>query len=127
MMAETKATIEEVIATERRWVQAHRDLDLDALDAIMSDDYRQIRSDGSVIGKSEALASYASLTRRWELAESDEYDLQVHHNVAVLIGRWTGRGENAGELFDYRARFMAIYVRTPDGWKLIADQATPIS
>lgn len=29
---------EEVIAAERRWVQAHRDLDLDALENLLEDD-----------------------------------------------------------------------------------------
>ena len=31
--------VEEVIAAERRWVQAHRDLDLDALENLLEDDY----------------------------------------------------------------------------------------
>ncbi len=51
---------EEVIAAERRWGQAHRDLDLDALENLLEDDYVQIRPDGSVIGKREALESYRS-------------------------------------------------------------------
>ncbi len=119
--------IDEVASVERRWVQAHRDLDLDAMQEILAEDYLQIRADGSVIRKAEALESYRSGKRRWDFAESDEYQITVHGEVAILVGRWRGRGENDGEAFDYAARFMAIYVRRAGAWKLLADQSTPLS
>lgn len=118
--------IQEVIATERRWVQAHRQLDIETLAEILADDYSQIRADGSVIGKAHALASYASRTRHWNYANSDQYQIRVYDNIAILIGRWVGRGENNQEAFDYSARFMAFYIKTDSGWKLTADQSTPL-
>jgi len=120
-------SIEKVIETERRWVQAHRDLDIVSIESILADDYTQICSDGTVIGKPEALASYKSMKRRWKVADSDAYRIRIYGDTALLIGRWIGRGENDGEEFDYTARFMALYRRTPTGWKLVADQSTPIS
>jgi ketosteroid isomerase-like protein len=122
-MDEAKA-IQEVIATERRWVEAHRQLNLEALAEIMANDYVQIRSDGSLIGKSQALASYASQTRQWDHADSDQYQINIYGDTAILIGRWIGRGKNAQETFDYTARFLAVYVKTTSGWKLAADQST---
>ncbi len=119
-------SVEEVIAAERRWVQAHRDLDLEALEDMLDDDYVQIRADGSVIGKQEALESYRSGKRRWDHAESDQYQVTVLGNAAILVGRWIGRGENEGEPFDYTARFMAIYLKRDGTWRLIGDQSTPL-
>jgi len=119
-------SVEEVIAAERRWVQAHRDLDLEALEDMLDDDYIQIRADGSVIGKQEALESYRSGKRRWDHAESDQHSVTVIGNAAVLVGRWIGRGENEGERFDYAARFMAIYAKRDGIWRLVADQSTPL-
>ena len=119
-------SVEEVIAAERRWVQAHRDLDLEALEDMLDDDYVQIRADGSVIGKQEALESYRSGKRRWDHAESDQYRVTMIGNAAVLVGRWIGRGENEGEPFDYTARFMAIYAKRDGIWRLVADQSTPL-
>ena len=118
---------EEVLAAERRWVQAHRDLDLDALDEMLAEDYLQIRPDGSVIGKQAAMQSYRSGNRRWDHAESDQHQVSVRGEVAILIGRWIGKGENDGERFDYTARFMAIYVKRDGNWLLAADQSTPLS
>lgn len=119
-------SVEEVIAAERRWVQAHRDLDLEALEDMLDDDYVQIRADGSVIGKQEALESYRSGKRRWDHAESDQHRVTVIGNAAVLVGRWIGRGENEGKHFDYTARFMAIYTKRDGIWRLVADQSTPL-
>ena len=125
MDSEAKS-IEKVIATERRWVKAHLELGLDTLARIVSNGYRQIQADGSVIGKEALLESYHSGDRKWEVAESDEYDVRLYGETAVLIGRWRGVGENAGERFDYWARFAAVYVLEQGNWKLAADVAVPV-
>lgn len=126
-MTDTEAKlIEDVIATERRWVKAHLELDLDTITSILSDGYRQIQTDGSVIGKNELIASYSSGDRRWEVAESDEYDVRLYGETAVLIGRWRGVGENTDERFDYRARFMVVYILENGNWKLVADVSVPL-
>ena len=39
----------EVIAVEQAWVEAHRKLDLDTLEHILSSQYRQIRAAGCCV------------------------------------------------------------------------------
>ncbi len=119
--------VEKIIAVERRWVQAHRDMDLGVLEDILDEEYVQIRSDGSVIGKQEALEFYRSGNRRWDHAESDQYKVTVLGDAAILVGRWIGRGVNDGEPFDYTARFMAFYTKRDGQWLIVADQSTPLS
>jgi ketosteroid isomerase-like protein len=126
MMKTEAKLIDEVIATERSWVKAHFELDLDTLASILSDSYRQIQADGSVIGKEALLESYRSGDRKWEVAESDEYDVRLYGETAVLMGRWRGVGENAGERFDYWARFLAVYALEEGSWKLVADVSVPL-
>ncbi len=125
MDLETKP-IAEVLEVESLWVAAHRNLDLEILRDILSDDYRQIQSDGTVIGKEELLNSYRSGFRKWEIAKSDEYEVRLLGNVALLIGRWRGVGENNGEKFDYSARFLAVYQLEDGEWKLISDVSVPL-
>lgn len=119
--------IEEVLAAERAWAEAHRDLDLDQLANWMADDYTHILSDGSVVGKEADLASYRSGQRRWDFAESDQYHVRIYGETAVLIGRWRARGTNAGQPFDYAARFTSVYVRRDGRWQMVAAQSTPIA
>lgn len=127
-MSESAPSVKNEIAeVERRWVQAHRDLDLAAIDEILAEDYAQIQADGVVVGKAETIRSFRSGKRRWDYANSDELRINVHGDVAILVGRWTGRGENDGIRFDYTARFLAIYVHRNSEWQLVADQSTPLS
>ena len=121
-----KELVREVLQAERVWVEAHRRLDIAALDRLMADDYRHIRTDGSVVGKAEDLVSYQTGDRYWDFAESDEYDIQVYGHTAVLIGRWRARGINAGERFDYAARFISVYVKQDGRWQMVAAQSTPL-
>ena len=115
-----------VIATELRWARAHRELDLDVIAEILSANYRGIRVDGSVIRRNELLDSYRSGERRGEIAESSEHDVQILGEVAILIGRWRGKGVNAGEAFDYTARFLSLYVLGNGDWKLYLDVSIPV-
>lgn len=125
-MEQNQAIVEEVLQAEREWVRAHQELDVAAIDRLMGEDYTIIDARGAVRGKAETLASYQSQTRNWESADSDEYDVRVYGDTAIVIGRWRARGSNAGELFDYAARFMAVYVKRGGRWQIVADQSTPI-
>ncbi len=116
----------EIIAIERTWAEAHRNLNLDTLENILSDKYCQVQADGKVINKDELLASYRSGDRNWEIAESDQYEIRLLGDVALLIGRWRGIGENQRNRFDYAARFLAVYHLENSEWKLVSDVSVPL-
>jgi ketosteroid isomerase-like protein len=56
------------------------------------------------------------------VAEGSNYTVQVFEETAVVAGIWRGVGVNYGQAFDYRARFLAVYIKRPDGWKLFRDE-----
>lgn len=114
----------EVIEVEQKWVKAHLELDVATLEDMLAEDFIKIQSDGSLAGKSETIDSYRSNERFWDKAVSDQYQLKIIGDVAILIGRWQGRGKNNGEHFDYQARFMTIYVKCDGKWQILAEQST---
>ena len=61
------------------------------------------------------------------MAHSDEHDVCVYGNAAVVVGRWRARGVNAGEPFDYAARYVSVWVKSDGGWRMASDQLTPIT
>ena len=69
--------IREVLEVEQEWVEAHRQLDVATLERLMAEDYFVIRSDGSVAGKEEDLASYSTGDRHWEVAQSTPFPQTV--------------------------------------------------
>jgi ketosteroid isomerase-like protein len=122
-----EAAVAAVLAAEREWTDAFRRGDVTAIDAMMAAEYVQITDDGRAVGREEVIRSLREDGRAWEYAESDEHDVRVYGDAAVVIGRWTARGVNNGVRFDYRARFLSVYVRRDGRWLVATDQSTPIS
>jgi len=104
------SAVEQVLRGERERLLAHLQLDVDALDRLMAPDYSQIDDRGRVVGKEQALASFRSGERGWEEAHSDEHDVRISGDTAVVVGRWRARGANAGQPFDYAARYVSVWV-----------------
>ena len=122
-----EAAVEEVLRAEREWLLAHLRLDVQALDALMAPDYAQVDREGSVVGRERILDSFRSGERGWEEAHSDEHSVRVYGDVAVVVGRWRARGANAGEAFDYAARYVSVWVLRDGRWRMVSDQSTPIA
>lgn len=117
---------QEVLAAEQAWTKAHLNGDFATIERMMAEEYTRINPDGSVSHKAEVLATYQPETRHWELAQSDQHEVLLNGNCATVIGRWTARGINNGEPFDYQARFLSVYVRRGGRWLMLAEQSTEI-
>jgi uncharacterized protein (TIGR02246 family) len=126
MAFERDPAVAQVLAAEREWARAHLENDTDALAEMMAEEYTQIAGDGSVLGKEEVLASFWPGVRHWDEATSDEHDVRVYGEAAVVIGRWRGRGVNSGQPFDYSARYVSVWVRRDGRWQMVTDQSTEI-
>lgn len=118
--------LDAVMTAERAWTTAHLHNDVATLARLMADDYHRIESDGSVSDRTQTLARYTPETRYWEKAEADDYLVRVYGETAIVIGRWTARGINNGERFDYTARFLSVYIKQNGEWKMTAEQSTEI-
>lgn len=119
--------VADVLATEKAWTDAHRTGDFATLAHLMADDYVRINPDGSVSNRAHTLATYQPEQHHWDLAEGDQYDVRVNGDTATVIGRWTARGVNNGQAFNYQARFLSIYVRRDGRWQMAAEQSTEIT
>ena len=120
-------TIEEVLAAEEEWTQAHLATDRDTIDRLMHPDYTIIKPDGEVWGKQKALASYVPGKRDWEVAESSDHQVRIYGDIAIVIGLWRARGVNNGEFFDYSARYTSVWLREKDMLRIVSDQSTEVS
>ena len=118
--------IHAVLQAERDWLQAHLKADSSRLAQLAADEYQQVSSDGTLISKNELLASFASGTRHWVAAESDEHSVRFYGSVALVVGRWRAKGVNARHPFDYAARYVAVWVHRNGHWQLASDQSTTI-
>ena len=116
-----------IIEAEEHLAAASLNLDLSVFDQLLHPDYVIVQPGGIVENKAETMASLASDTRHWQVARSDEMEVRVYGDTAVVTGRWTGKGQNGDEPFDYQARFLSVWVKEAGQWRNVAYQSTPIS
>ena len=125
-MSAEQTSLAEVLAAEYAWAEALRMLDLKTLEQLMADEYVIIQPGGDKVGKLATLDSLRGERRHWEIAQSDEHDVRLYGEVAVVVGRWTGKGVNHGQPFDYQARYLCVWVKRDGRWQMVADQSTAI-
>lgn len=113
---------EEVAAGERAIAAAHLSLDIAVLEHLYHRDFVNVAADGTVDGKAEMIASWRAGDRHWEIAQSEDLDVRVTAETAVVTGRWRSRGTNRGIPFDYAARFLSVWVREAGQWRNLAYQ-----
>ncbi len=125
--ADPASAVEQVLLAKREWLLAHPRLDVQALDRLMAPEYLQIGDRGRAVGKEQVLESFRSGRRGWEEARSDEHEVRIYGNTAVVVGRWQARGTNAGQIFDYSSRYVAVWVKLDGEWRMVSDHATRIT
>ena len=126
-LADPAPVVEQVLRAEREWLLAHLRLDVRALDRLMAPEYSRIDGRGRIVSKEQVLESFRSGGRGWEEAHSDEHDVRTYGDTAVVIGRWQARGVNAGQPFDYAARYVSVWVKFDGEWRMVSDRFTPIT
>jgi ketosteroid isomerase-like protein len=123
----TQEKIQAVLQAERDLAEAHLRLDLPRFDELLHPDYVIIQPGGKVEDKAETLASLQTGTRLWEIARSDEMDVQIYGETAVVVGRWRGKGQNGDISFEYSARFLSVWIYEEGMWRNVAAQSTEIT
>jgi len=117
---------EAIIQAEQALAAAHLTLDLATIDRLLHPDYVIVQPGGVHESKAQTLASLTTGDRHWDLAESDDLAVRLYGDTAVVTGRWRGRGRNGAAYFDYRARFLSIWVRAEGQWRNVAYMATEV-
>ncbi len=125
-MSQEQTAIQAILQAEQAWTAAFLQLDLAAIEQLMAEDYTIIQPGGAVWDKAKTLASLRSEQRHWDAAGSDELSVRLYGDTAIVIGRWTAKGVNHGQAFDYQARYQAVWVKRAGRWQIVADQSTEI-
>jgi ketosteroid isomerase-like protein len=111
---------DELNQLEQRLIKAWVELDREAVDAILSDDWAVIDPAGRVLTKAQVLEEgFESGVRKVESGAIDD--------VAVVTGRTIAGGSYQGESVSVKLRFTDVCVKRNDNWQVVASQATFIA
>ena len=121
------ATREQIIALEQQWRQAELNVDIPAMDKLLSDDYLGILGTGEVVTKTQQLDHMRS--REMVITSLDISDIKVKliGQIAIVNSLANLEGSINGHSMNGSFRYTRVYQRLPGGsWKITSFEATRI-
>lgn len=125
--ADAKATLIATLSKQAdAWDKAIVRKDEAAIAANMADDFRQIDHEANVSNKAAFLKGIMSPKLRIDPYPVDELDVRVYGNVALLSGLTRMTGAYDGRAFTANYRYIDVYVREKDAWRVVSVQISPL-
>jgi len=111
----------------RAYREAIAKRDLTALDDIWADDYTFTNPHGTFLTKKQRLENIRSAHTQIEPVATEEQDVRVYGDTAVITGRVTLKGKYSGKEASGQYRSISVWVNQQGRWRLVANQLTPIA
>lgn len=121
----TEAVIRDL---EEQLRSAQLNADVDALDALIADDLLFAGPDGCLVSKADDLAAYRGNVIRISSHQPEELHVRsVRADVFLVSLRARLCGVYAGAAFSVRSRYMRVWARGPEGWRIVGGQVSALS
>jgi ketosteroid isomerase-like protein len=115
-----------VLKLEQQWEDALLKSDVAALERIYDDSLIYTHSSGAVDNKSVYVGAIKSGVTKYESMKRDDIKVGVYGDTALVTCHWEVHVLNRGNKIDTNARYIHVYVKQKDGWKMVAHQSTRI-
>jgi len=113
----------EIRAAMQELARGFLERDVDALDALLDDDFTGSDPGGVVVSKAQWLADVASGELVFESIRSDEIEF-VHAPDSVHVrGQLTFRARYSKSSYNGSFRYLGVYAKRGDRWKLLISTA----
>lgn len=119
--------VAELSAQADAWDKAIVRKDRAAIERNMAEDFRQIDGSGNLENKTSFVEGLVSPDLQIDPYTVEDFDVRVYGDVALLSGRTRMTGKYRGKPFTSHYRYIDIYVRRGDDWKIVSVQITPVA
>jgi hypothetical protein len=116
----------DVLAADDRRFQAMVKQDWATLDAALADDLVYVHSSARVESKAEHLANLKAGKPYYRGASPRERKARVRGDVGIVNGVSEMHVENAGKEQRFTVRYLAVYAKAGNAWRMIAWQSTRV-
>jgi ketosteroid isomerase-like protein len=116
-----------VLALEKAWNHALEAKDSKALEMLLANTLVSIDIDGSVSSKIEFLASIKSPDYQPSQVVTEQSNVQVYGDAAVVVGIFRVKGTEKGKPYVHRERFVDSWIKTNGTWQCVATTSTLIT
>ena len=118
---------EVILKLEQQWETALVRSDVGALDTLYDSNLVYTHSNGKVDNKATYLEAIRTGASQYQSMKRDEIKVSLYGKTALVTCHWEVHVLAGGNKIDLNARYLHVYVQQPDGWKLVAHQATRIA
>jgi len=123
----TTTTIEaEVLQADDRRFDAMRREDWPALEATLADDLTYVHSTARLESKAEHVANLRAGRPHYRGIAPRERTVRVHGGIGVVNGVSEMHVERDGKEQRFTVRYLAVYAKTSNSWRMIAWQSTRV-
>jgi ketosteroid isomerase-like protein len=114
---------QELLSVERRYLDAHIQRDVAALDSVLADDFVVLHRFGRVGDKAERLALLENADFTFLAIDTDDVDVTVNGNVGMVTGHAVVRGRYVDQEFQSPPyRFARRYEKREGRWQIVSVQ-----
>ena len=117
----------ELIRLTSEWDRAMVSNDADAIGAFMADEWVIIGPDGRIGNRADFLAFVRSGALTHDVMESEELDVRVYGDAALVIARGTSGGTFEGTPFLLLERVSSLFVRSAGRWRCVSTHLSPLT
>ena len=118
--------MEAILALETARIKAMRDVDLDKLEEILSDDLVYTHSTARQETKSEFIGALSSGRTKYQSIEREDVKVQEYGETAVVTGHAKFHVNANGNDVRFEVKFTDVYVKRGEDWQMVAWQSTKV-
>ena len=126
VVAQPAKTEADVLQADDRRFDAMRKGDWTALDAVLADDLTYVHSTARLESKAEHIGNLKAGRPHYRGIAPRDRKARVHGNLGVVNGVSEMHVENAGKEQRFTVRYLAVYAKAGDTWRMIAWQSTRV-
>jgi ketosteroid isomerase-like protein len=116
----------EVLSADDRRFEAMRKEDWPGLEAVLADDLTYVHSTARLETKAEHVGNLKAGKPHYRGIAPRERKVRVHGGVGVVNGVSEMHVENAGKEQRFTVRYLAVYAKAGNTWRMIAWQSTRV-
>jgi ketosteroid isomerase-like protein len=124
----SRMIMDEVLALNDAWFRAWFEKDAAAVERMTTTDYVYVAPNGQILSRATILGIIQSPNYRLFNGGFTEVSVRrFGDDVAIVLRRWQGQGTFNGNVFTDDHRCTMVCARDQSGWKVVAEQASPIT
>jgi ketosteroid isomerase-like protein len=116
----------EILALEDKRFAAMTGHDWKTLDALLHDELLYTHSSSVTDTKAVWLGAMSSGKTKYKSGSFSDRKVRLYGDTALVTGTGAIEAEVNGEPRSLRLKFLNVWIRTPQGWKFVAWQSTPL-